>query len=93
MVRFVQIFYHSTVLTSSLRKCNRNRDKQKIQDGGGRHLENQVYVITTVFMVRFFSSFEHSTVPSSSVRKGNPKRGKQKYKMAAAAILKINYTL
>jgi hypothetical protein len=65
----------------------------EIQDGGGRHLENQLYVITTVFVVRFCSSFQHSTVPSSSVRKCNHKRDKQKYKTAAAAILKINYTL
>jgi hypothetical protein len=65
----------------------------EIQDGGGRHLENQLYVITTVFMVRFCSSFQHSTVPSTSVRKCHRKRDKRKYKMAAAAILKINYTL
>jgi hypothetical protein len=67
----------------------------EIQDGGGRHLENQLglYVITTVFMVRFCSNFYHSTVPTSSVRKCNRKRDKRKYKMAAAAILKINYTL
>jgi hypothetical protein len=64
----------------------------EIQDGGGRHLENQIYVITTVFMVTFCSNFYHSTVPSSSVRKCHRKRDKQKYKMAAAAILKTNYT-
>jgi hypothetical protein len=29
----------------------------KIQDGGGRHLENQLYVITTVFMNRFVQIF------------------------------------
>jgi hypothetical protein len=39
------------------------------QDGGGRHLENQLYVITTVFMNRFCSKFYHSTVPYSSVQK------------------------
>jgi hypothetical protein len=44
-------------------------------------------------MVRFCSSFQHGTVPSSSVRKCYRKRDKRKYKMAAAAILKINYTL
>jgi hypothetical protein len=64
----------------------------KIQDGGGRHLENQLYVITTVFMNRFSSNFYHSTVPSSSVRKCHRKRDKRKSKMAANAILKINYT-
>jgi hypothetical protein len=64
----------------------------KIQYGGGRHLENQLYVITTVFMVRFCSNFQHSIVPSSSVRKCRRKRDKRKYNMAAAAILKIIYT-
>jgi hypothetical protein len=29
----------------------------KIQDGGERHLENQLYVITTVFMVDFAQIF------------------------------------
>jgi hypothetical protein len=29
----------------------------KIQDGGERHLENQLYVITTVFMVHFAQIF------------------------------------
>jgi hypothetical protein len=64
----------------------------EIQDGGGRHLENHLYVITTVFMVRFCSNFQPSTVPSSSVRKCNRKRDKRKYTMAAAGILKITYT-
>jgi hypothetical protein len=35
----------------------------EIQDGGGRHLENQLYVITTVFMIRLCSNFYHSTAP------------------------------
>jgi hypothetical protein len=66
----------------------------KIQDGGGRHLENQLYVITTVFMSRFCSNF-FAIAPHQldSFRECNRKRDKRKYKMAAAAILKINYTL
>jgi hypothetical protein len=43
----------------------------KIQDGGERHLENQLYVMTTVFTGRFYSSFYHSAVPPSRVRKCN----------------------
>jgi hypothetical protein len=64
----------------------------EIQDGGERHLENQFFVITRVFMVRLCSNFYHSIVLSSSVRKYHRKRNKRKHKMAAAAILKINYT-
>jgi hypothetical protein len=64
----------------------------EIQNGGGRHLENQLYVITTVLMVRLRSNFYHGTVQSSGVRKSNRKRDKRKYKMAAASILKIIYT-
>jgi hypothetical protein len=69
----------------------------KIQYGGGRHLEkNQLYVTNyrnRKFMVRFCSNFYHSTVLTSSLRKCNRKWDKRKYNMAAAAILKINYTL
>jgi hypothetical protein len=45
--------------------------KAKVQDGGERHLENQLYVMTTVFMGRFHSNFYHSAVPPSRVRKCN----------------------
>jgi hypothetical protein len=62
------------------------------QDGGGRHLENQLYVKTTVFMIPFCSNFYHGTAPTSSFRKCNRKRDERKSKMAAAAILKITYT-
>jgi hypothetical protein len=42
--------------------------KAKIQDGGERHIENQLYVMTTVFMGRFYSNFYRSAVPPSRVR-------------------------
>jgi hypothetical protein len=31
MVRFCSNFYHSTILTSILRKCNRKREKRKFK--------------------------------------------------------------
>jgi hypothetical protein len=64
----------------------------EIQDGGGRHLQNQLYVITTVIMVRLCSNFYHSTVPIAVSENAIGNGIKRKYKMAAAAILKINYT-
>jgi hypothetical protein len=42
---------------NSTRWREKTRKKTENQDGGGRHLENQLYVITTVFMVRFCSNF------------------------------------
>ena len=66
--------------------------KAEIQDGGERHLENQLYVITTVFMIRFCSNFHHRTVLTSSLRKCNRNRDNRKHNMAAAAILKFIYT-
>jgi hypothetical protein len=65
----------------------------EIQDGGERQLENQLYVITTVFMVQLCSNFQNNTVPTITLRKWNQNRDTRKSKMAANAILKINYTL
>jgi hypothetical protein len=75
-----------------MRKCNQNRHTLKSKTAANAILKISFFVITRVFMVRLCSNFYHSIVLSSSVRKYHRKRNKRKHKMAAAAILKINYT-